>query len=71
MSAALVKLQVWFMARMARPRCPVPMSALVRGHLAQSPLVSLLIFAVAVALFAVAVRSAWWEIYGRWYRRWA
>jgi hypothetical protein len=66
------KLSIWLAARLSAPRrFPMPLSE-VRAHieaLFHSRLAVAMLCAFALALAVHGVRSAWWDVYGRWYRR--
>ena len=66
------KLSIWLAARLAVPRrFPLPLSdlygrieALVHSREAMA-----MIFALGLVIAVHGIRSAWWDVYGRWYRR--
>jgi hypothetical protein len=66
------KLLIWLAARLCAPRrCPLPLSG-VRGQieaLLHSRQGMVVLAAIGVLLLVQGVRSAWWDVYGRWYGR--
>jgi hypothetical protein len=70
LEAVAWKLSTWVAARLTAPRrTPLPMSG-VRGQLAaifHSPHGAALLTAIAIFVIVHVVRSAWLDVYRRWY----
>jgi hypothetical protein len=72
LQAAARKVSIWLAVRLAAPRrSPVPLSdlygrieALVHSRQAMA-----MVCVLGVVITVHGIRSAWWDVYGRWYRR--
>ena len=66
------KLSIWLAARLAAPRrSPIPLSDLCARleALLHSRQAMATVCALGLLIAVHSIRSAWWDAYGRWYRR--
>jgi len=66
------KLSIWLAARLVAPRrFPMPLSDLCGrlDALVHSRQALAMVCAVGLVITVHGIRSAWWDVYGRWYRR--
>jgi len=70
--AAAHKLSIWLAARLAAPRrFPMPLSDVYARIevLLHSRQAAAMACALGLVIAIQTIRSAWWDAYGRWYRR--
>jgi hypothetical protein len=66
------KLSIWLAARLAAPRrFPMPLSDIHARieTLFHSREAVAMVCALGLLIAVHGIRSAWWDVYGRWYRR--
>src|SRR2546426_4394979 len=72
LETAAHKLSIWLADRLAAPRrFPMPLSDLYGriDALVHSRQALAMVCAVGLVMVVHGIRSAWWDVYGRWYRR--
>jgi hypothetical protein len=70
--AAAHKLSIWLAARLAAPRrSPIPLSDIYAriDVLLHSRQAAAMACVLGLVIAVHTIRSAWWDAYGRWYRR--